>query len=77
MTESEFIQKFRGRMLMFLMEAWAVRKVIPSDLGMVADQHALEVKRLLSEMYDALCPSQTKAAQSTNNLKVHHEQKRA
>lgn len=58
MTKDEFILRFRGRHLLFLTEAWSSRRETPSELGMLMDQHALELKRLLSEMYDALVPQE-------------------
>ena len=56
MTREEFQARFRGRMLVFLMEAWAARKENPSALGQLMDAHALQLKGLLGEMYDALAP---------------------
>lgn len=56
MTREEFTNKFRGRMLLLMTEAWAVRKESPSALGIVMDAHAVEIKRLLMEMYEALSP---------------------
>ncbi len=56
MSKDEFIARFRGRLLLFLTEAWAARKESPSSLGLLLDAHALECKRMLSEMHDALCP---------------------
>lgn len=59
MTKDEFTARFRGRLLLFLAEAWSCRKLDPSALGLLMDQHALELKRLMSEMYDALSPQET------------------
>ena len=56
MTYEEFEDKFRGRMLVFHAEAWALRKQAPSDLGMMIDGHHRELKLLLREMYNALNP---------------------
>ena len=57
MTREEFMQKYRGRFLLFLTEAWAVRKEAPSSLGLVMDGHAQELRRLLAEIYDDLAPA--------------------
>lgn len=54
MTKDEFARKFRGRMLLFLTEAWACRKDAPSALGMTLDQHTLSLRGLMDEMYDTL-----------------------
>lgn len=56
MSRNEFIQKYRGRMLLFLTEAWAARKAEPSSLGLLLDDHARQLKGLLEEMHDALSP---------------------
>lgn len=56
LSKEEFHARFRGRMLLFLNEAWAMRKESPSALGMAMDQHYQSCRQLLSEMYDALCP---------------------
>ncbi len=55
-TKDDFIARFRGRHLLFLVEAWACRKEDPTSLGILMDRHALDCKRLLGEMYDTLCP---------------------
>lgn len=55
-TREEFQLRFRGRMLVFLTEAWAVRQLQPSQLGLVMDKHARELRGLLNEVYDALTP---------------------
>lgn len=54
MTKEEFIQRFRGRMLLFVSEAWAIRRVVSSEAASVMDAHHLEMRRLLDEMYDAM-----------------------
>ena len=54
MTRDEFKRKFQGRFLLFLTEAWMVRKESPSSLGMVMDDHARSLRGLLDEVYDAL-----------------------
>lgn len=54
MTREEFRAKFRGRMLIFLTDSWAVRREVPSAMGLVMDRHLLEVRNLLDEMFDSL-----------------------
>ena len=54
MTRDEFFTKFRGRMLVFLTEAWACRKESPSAMGLLMDQHRYELQRLMGEIYEAL-----------------------
>lgn len=63
MTRDEFYRKFQGRMLLFMAEAWAVRKEKADSLGLVMDQHAHSLKELMREMYDAMQP-ETKAPQN-------------
>ncbi len=55
-SREEFIARFRGRLLLFLTEAWAARKTAPSDLGRLLDEHHLECRKMLNEQYDALVP---------------------
>lgn len=54
LSREQFEAKFRGRLLLLLAEAWAVRKAVPSDLGLLIDAHAVECKRLLGDMWDAM-----------------------
>ncbi len=56
MTRDEFHRRFQGRMLVLLTEAWACRKSQPSELGMLMDNHARQLRELRNEMYDALVP---------------------
>ena len=56
MSKDEFISRFRGKLLLFMTEAWACRKEDPSALGLLIDRHNLDLKRLAGEMYDCLCP---------------------
>ncbi len=56
MTKEEFKSKFRGRHLLFLTDAWACRKAGPAELGLLMDLHAIQLKQLLDEMFDALVP---------------------
>lgn len=55
-SREDYRQKFRGRFLLFLTEAWAVRKEAPSALGLTMDAHALALKQLMDEVYDYLIP---------------------
>lgn len=54
MTREEFRAKFRGRMLIFLTDSWAVRKEAPTAMGLVMDQHLQAARNLLDEMFDSL-----------------------
>ena len=54
MTQEQFIAKFRGRMLLFVSEAWAIRKENTTSLGMLMDGHNIEALRLMNEMYESL-----------------------
>ncbi len=56
MTKPEFEAAFRGKMLVFLAEAWAARKESPTSLGLLMDDHHRKIRGLLGEMYDALQP---------------------
>jgi len=51
-TKDEYIVKYRGRFLLFLAEAWACRKESPSSMGMVMDNHAMQLRHLLTEIWD-------------------------
>ena len=48
MTQEQFIAKFRGRMLLFVSEAWAIRKENTTSLGMLMDGHNIEALRLMN-----------------------------
>ena len=56
LTRDQFNAKFQGRMLVFLTEAWTARKATPSELGLLMDNHARQLRLLLGEMYEALAP---------------------
>lgn len=56
MTEAEFTTKYRPRLLLFLTEAWAIRKEPPTELGQCIDLHAAQLKQLMREMYADLTP---------------------
>lgn len=57
MTYEEFEAKFRGRLLVILTEAWAVRKMAPSDVGMFMDKHYIEIRQALRDIYNSLVPA--------------------
>lgn len=48
--EDEVIRLFRGQMLLFITEAWAVRKQAHSDLGLTLDLHHLRAGELMREI---------------------------
>ncbi len=54
MTRPEFIERFRGRMLLYMTEAWAVRHNPPSELGTKVDAHFHDLGKMLGEMWDCL-----------------------
>lgn len=54
MNKDDFVAKFRGRLLLFITEAWAVRKESPQSLGLLMDDHARQLKMLLNEMFDSM-----------------------
>jgi len=56
MNREDFVRRFRGRLLVYLVEAWACRKEQPSDLGRLMDEQCVQLKNLLQEMYDAVHP---------------------
>ncbi len=51
MNEEEFLQKYRGRFLLFLTEAWACRTHKPSELGLLLDHHSRQLEGLLRNIY--------------------------
>src|SRR5436853_5241165 len=53
-TQEDFEQKFRGRMLVLLTEAWSCRKLPPTAVGLLLDDHFRRCKGLLEEMYTFL-----------------------
>ncbi len=59
MTREEFKSKFKGRMLVMLADAWACRKAGATELGFLMDQHTLQLKQLMDDMYAALVPDPT------------------
>lgn len=67
MNRDEFISRFRGRMLLCLTEAWAVRKAAPSDLGILLEQHNVNCEKLLVEMWSCLQPAQPLAPKAPVN----------
>lgn len=54
--KAEFKRKFRGKNLMFGAEAWAVRKLPPSELGHAFDLMLIQLNVLLDEQFDFLVP---------------------
>ena len=52
MTREEFFAKYRPRLLVFLTEAWACRREPPSSLGLVIDKHHLDLRHILTEMWN-------------------------
>jgi vacuolar-type H+-ATPase catalytic subunit A/Vma1 len=54
MTKEESWNKWRGRFLLFMTEAWACRKAEPSTLGLLADNHLLTAQRLHDAIFDSL-----------------------
>lgn len=57
LTREEFIARFRGQMMHFLGESWAIRKATPSNVGEMMDAHVIIMNRLMNEMFDALSPT--------------------
>jgi hypothetical protein len=53
----DFEAQFRGRMLLFVTEAWAIRQEKPSALGQALEEHHLQARRLLREVYTTLVPT--------------------
>lgn len=73
MTRDEFIEKYRGRLLLLLTEAWSCRKAQASDLGLLIDTHAFHIKDTLNAIYSDLCPERAASAPTnivTNGKKV-------
>ncbi len=56
LSKEEFKSKFKGRMLVMLADAWACRKAGATELGFLMDQHTLQLKQLMDDMYAALVP---------------------
>jgi hypothetical protein len=54
LTRTEFHQRFRGRMLLALTEAFAARKCGRDETAAIIDEHALHMKQLRDDIYDAL-----------------------
>lgn len=69
MTRDEFFQKYRGRMLLYLTEAWAARKEAPSDLGFLLDKHTRGLRQLLDDIYDDFHPKQPQNGQPLTERK--------
>lgn len=58
MTQDEFENKFRGRMLLFVVEAWTVRDKKPSELGLILEGHNVRAMELMRQMYNVLAPKE-------------------
>lgn len=56
MTRDEFIAKWRPVMLGWMGEAWALRKLAPSEFGMEMDRQIYQMGRILDSMYAELHP---------------------
>jgi len=70
-SKDEFVRRFQGRMLLFVTEAWCIRRDDRRNLAETLDVHHLEAKKLLREMYEALYPPQTPfKAEAEGNGKV-------
>lgn len=51
MTREEFVTKYRPRLLLFVTEAWAVRREDARTLALALDGHHQDLRRLLGEMW--------------------------
>lgn len=60
MTWDEFYRKFRGDFGFFLTDAWAVRKMKPSEIGMEFDMHTMKAKELMQRIFEALTHEKVK-----------------
>lgn len=67
MTREEFHALFQGKMLLALVEAWAIRHEDRNTLASAIERHAVEMRKLRNEMYDALAP----APKHETNGQVH------
>lgn len=56
MTKDELWAKFRGRFLLFIADAWAARKDMPTAQGLIYDVHLIEGKKLFFDILDAANP---------------------
>jgi hypothetical protein len=54
MSKQDFISKWRPQLLLFVTEAWAVRREKPSDVGLVLDRHHVRLQEVLSEIFEDL-----------------------
>ena len=57
MTREEIVAKYRARLLLFVTEAWTVRKESQSVLGLVLDNHHRELQQLLGEIWRDFNPA--------------------
>lgn len=68
MTQEEFENKFRGRMLLFVTEAWTIRDKKPSELGLILETHHVRAMEMLRQMYATLRPA-PQQQKGPNNVK--------
>ncbi len=54
MTKEESWNRWRGRFLLFMTEAWACRKAEPSALGLLCDQHLVTAQRLHDAIFETI-----------------------
>lgn len=60
MTRDDFVAKYRPRLLLFIAEAWAVRREDTRTLGLVMDNHHRELRQLLAELWSDFNPEPQK-----------------
>lgn len=56
MTLEQFISEYRRRLLGFVCENYALRKIEPSHFGMEVDRQLAGINALLKEMYETCNP---------------------
>lgn len=61
-TREQFQREFQGRFLLFLTDAWNARHQRPSELGMVMDRHAVQLRELLGDVFNFFQPDAPKPA---------------
>lgn len=66
-TKEQFVADYRRRMLGFLCECWALRKIAPTALGMEVDRQLIGIDALLREMYDACQPPNVEVPKVASN----------
>lgn len=58
---TEFRRRFKGRHLLFLTEAWSIRKLPPSEAGQYMDGHSISLDVLMDAMFEFLVPAELPA----------------